>query len=100
MPNVIGFHLNTYTCAPASTPNPAPGSSSMVNPRLSASCCAFPKRAIVRGTMARFGNAQQLADSRGLTIAELPGAGFGVDAGAHVYVFKWKPITFGIGGQL
>jgi hypothetical protein len=53
-----------------------------------------------RGTVPLFPQEQQLADSRGLSIGELPGAGLGVDAGAHVYVFKWKAVTFGLGAQL
>jgi len=53
----------------------------------------------LRGTFPRFGDNQQLADSRGLTMQDLPGAGLGLDVGAHYYVFRWKVITFGIGGQ-
>jgi hypothetical protein len=45
-------------------------------------------------------DSQQLADSRGLLLQELPGRGFGIHAGAHVYVFKWKAVTFGLGGDL
>jgi len=54
----------------------------------------------VRGTRASFPSSQQLADSRGLLVAELPGSGFGVDLGAHFYLLKWKAVTFGLGGQL
>jgi len=54
----------------------------------------------VRGTLPQFPSDQQLADSRGLLVAELPGAGFGVDLGAHFYMFKWKAVTFGAGAQL
>ena len=53
-----------------------------------------------RGTVPLFPKDQQLADSRGLAVGELPGAGLGVDAAAHVYVFKWKAVTFGLGAQL
>jgi hypothetical protein len=53
----------------------------------------------LRGTIAEFGSQPQLAESRGLTELELPGAGFGFDAGAHLYFFRWKALTFGIGGQ-
>lgn len=42
----------------------------------------------------------QLADSRGLVLAELPGRGFGGTVGAHVYLLKWRAITFGIGGEV
>jgi hypothetical protein len=54
----------------------------------------------VRGTVPRFEQSDQLAQSRGLVLAELPRTGLGVDVGAHVYVFKWKAVTFGLGGQL
>jgi hypothetical protein len=49
----------------------------------------------------------QLANSRfvternePLTVGELPGAGFGGRIGVHAYLFKWKAITFGIGGEV
>jgi hypothetical protein len=53
-----------------------------------------------RGTVPLFPKDPQLASSRGLAVGELPGAGLGVDAGAHVYLFKWKAVTFGLGAQL
>ena len=46
---------------------------------------------------------QQLADSRGvphLELAELPGWGFGAQAGAHLYLFTWKALTVGVGGEV
>ncbi|MGE0448010.1 MAG: hypothetical protein AB7Q29_00320 [Vicinamibacterales bacterium] len=55
----------------------------------------------VHGTVPRFPTSdQQLADSRGLLLRELPGAGLGVHAGAHVYVFSWKAVTFGLGADV
>jgi hypothetical protein len=42
---------------------------------------------------------EQLADSRSIQVAQLPGAGFGGRVGVHVYLFKWKAITFGVGGE-
>jgi hypothetical protein len=45
----------------------------------------------------------QLADSRGvppLTPAELPGVGIGAQAGAHLYLFAWKALTVGVGGEV
>ena len=54
----------------------------------------------IRGTFPKFSNEQQLADSRGLLLEELPGRGLGADAGLHVYVFKWKAVTFGLGAQV
>jgi hypothetical protein len=53
----------------------------------------------VRGTFPKFTQEEQLAASRGLSVAELPGRGLGADAGLHVYVFKWKAVTFGLGAQ-
>lgn len=54
----------------------------------------------VRGTIPKFKRQLQLAQSRGLDLTELPGSGFGFDLDAHVYVFTWKAVTFGLGGQL
>ena len=53
----------------------------------------------VRGTVPRFDQSDQLAQSRGMVLGELPRTGLGVDAGAHFYVFTWKAVTFGLGGQ-
>jgi len=41
-----------------------------------------------------------LAESRGMTAAELPGRGLGVQAGVHLYPLRWHAITFGLGGEL
>ena len=54
----------------------------------------------VRGTFTRFSREQQLADSRGLQLAELPGRGLGGEVGLHVYLFKWGAMTLGVGGQV
>jgi hypothetical protein len=54
----------------------------------------------IRGTTVRFPSSDGLAASRGLQTAELPGSGFGVDLGAHLYLLKWKAVTVGVGGQL
>ncbi|HMD33913.1 MAG TPA: hypothetical protein VKH42_03045 [Vicinamibacterales bacterium] len=54
----------------------------------------------VHGTVPRFPESQALADSRGLTsIAELPGAGLGLQVGAYIYPLRWRVITLGIGGE-
>ncbi len=42
---------------------------------------------------------QQLADSRGLMLADLPSWGIGGQVGVHVYLFKWKAVTVGVGGE-
>jgi hypothetical protein len=54
----------------------------------------------LRGSFSRFPADQGLADSRGLGVNELPGPGFGVDAGAHVYPLRWGVVTFGFGAQV
>jgi hypothetical protein len=54
----------------------------------------------IRGTFPKFTQEEQLAASRGLQVAELPGRGLGGDAGLHVYVFRWKAVTFGLGAQV
>jgi hypothetical protein len=54
----------------------------------------------VRGTRPKFPSSDGLAASRGLLVTELPGSGFGIDFGAHVYPLKWKAVTFGVGGQI
>ncbi len=46
-----------------------------------------------------FPNNLQLAASRGLNQAELPGRGLGFDVGAHVYPLRWGAMTLGFGGQ-
>ncbi|MGE5246474.1 MAG: hypothetical protein ACM3SQ_19790 [Betaproteobacteria bacterium] len=53
----------------------------------------------VRGAFPKFPDNLQLADSRGLNQVELPGLGIGLDLGVHVYLFKWRAITFGVGGE-
>src|SRR5439155_17411268 len=40
-----------------------------------------------------------LAASRGLSLAELPGTGLGAQASIHLYLFTWKALTVGVGGE-
>lgn len=54
----------------------------------------------IHGTFPHFPDNAQLAASRGVDQRELPGSGFGIHAGAHVYVYKWKAVTFGLGGEI
>jgi hypothetical protein len=44
-------------------------------------------------------DSDQLAASRSLMVAELPGRGFGGQVGVHVYLFKWRALTVGVGGE-
>jgi hypothetical protein len=54
----------------------------------------------LHGIVPNFGSDPQVAASRGLTLAELPGAGLGFIAGGHVYVAKVLAVTIGVGGEL
>ncbi len=55
----------------------------------------------VHGTMPRFpSDDKQLAESRGVLLSELPGAGLGLHLGAHVYPLRWKVVTFGLGADV
>lgn len=54
----------------------------------------------LRGTVPKFTQEAQLAESRGLTVSELPGRGLGGEAGLHLYLFKVKAMTVGVGAQL
>jgi hypothetical protein len=42
----------------------------------------------------------QLAESRGLELAELPGRGLGLQLGVHLYPLHWRAVTFGVGGEV
>jgi hypothetical protein len=53
----------------------------------------------LRGTIPTFGDDPDLAASRGLSQAELPGIGLGVSLGANVYVARIGPVTLGVGGE-
>jgi len=55
----------------------------------------------LHGTFTRLPNGDvELADSRGLSVNELPGHAFGADLGFHIYPLSYRGITFGIGGQV
>lgn len=53
----------------------------------------------LHGTVATFPADPNLASSRGLNQSELPGRGFGGDVAVHAYPFKYRAVTFGIGGR-
>jgi hypothetical protein len=54
----------------------------------------------IQGTVPRFpSDDDQLQRSRDLVSGELPGVGLGIHVSANVYVFTWKAITFGVGGD-
>ena len=54
----------------------------------------------LHGTTTAFPDDPQLAASRGLAQAELPGRGFGGDVAVHVFPFRYRAVTFGLGGRL
>jgi hypothetical protein len=45
-------------------------------------------------------DSQQLADSRALKVAELPGRGLGGQVGAHYYLPAWGALTVGLGAEV
>ena len=53
----------------------------------------------LRGSIAPFGQNQVLAVSRGFDQTLTPETGLGLEAGAHVYVYRWRVITFGVGAS-
>ena len=53
----------------------------------------------VQGTVPRFHDDDQLAQSRDLVASEMPGNGLGLHASANLYVFTWKAVTFGLGAD-
>ena len=42
----------------------------------------------------------ELAASRNMQLAELPGRGWGAQVGLHIYPVRWRVITFGVGGEV
>ena len=54
----------------------------------------------LHGTTTGFPDDPHLAASRGLAQAELPGRGFGGDVAVHVFPFRYRAVTFGLGGRL
>ena len=53
----------------------------------------------LRGSFVSVGQDALLAANRGLGPAQLAGSGFGLDIGGHVYLFRWRSITFGVGAS-
>ena len=54
----------------------------------------------VRGAITPFGDTTEFAGLRGLDGSLTPGLGLGLEAGAHVYLYRWRVITFGLGGSV
>ena len=53
----------------------------------------------VHGSFVPFGRNPELAENRGLNPPDTPGPGAGFNVGAHVYLFRWQAITFGLGAS-
>jgi hypothetical protein len=53
----------------------------------------------IQGNFPSFPQDDALAASRGLQLGDLPGRGFGGQVGIQIHLFKFKAITFGVGGQ-
>jgi Outer membrane protein beta-barrel domain len=58
-----------------------------------------PFAADVRGAFPKYGQNQGLAVDHGLNGTDLPSTGLGLSVDAHVYLFKWRAVTFGVGGE-
>ena len=54
----------------------------------------------VHGTLPRFPATAEVADSRGLKVTDLPGAGLGGQLALHLYPLTWRAITLGLGGEV
>lgn len=55
----------------------------------------------LHGSVPRFpSDDPELAESRDMKLAELPGRGWGLQVGAHIYPLRWRVITFGLGGEI
>ena len=53
----------------------------------------------IRGSFVSVGQDPLLAANRRLGPAQLAGSGIGLDIGGHVYLFRWRSITFGVGAS-
>ncbi|MBQ00119.1 MAG: hypothetical protein CL477_05505 [Acidobacteria bacterium] len=53
----------------------------------------------LRGSFISVGQDTLLAANRGLGPAQLAASGLGIDIGGHVYLFRWRSITFGVGAS-
>lgn len=53
----------------------------------------------IRGSVVGLGQDPELAGSRGLRSDQLAARGIGLDIGGHVYLYRWRAITFGLGAS-
>ena len=53
----------------------------------------------VRASLVGVGQDTQLATNRGLRPDQLAASGLGLDIGGHVYLFRWRAVTIGLGAS-
>ncbi len=53
----------------------------------------------LRGAFVSLGQNGELAANRGLASSQLAASSLGIDVGGHVYLFRWRVITFGVGAS-
>ena len=53
----------------------------------------------VRGAFVSVGQDAELAASRRFAPGQLAASGLGLDVGGHVYLYRWRSITFGLGAS-
>ena len=53
----------------------------------------------LRGSLVPFARNEELALTRGFAASETPGLGIGFETGAHVFPFRWRVITVGVGAR-
>ena len=53
-----------------------------------------------RASLAFYGQSDEIASSLAVVRTTLPSRGIGFEAGAHVYPFRFRAITFGFGGSI
>ena len=53
----------------------------------------------IQATLGRYSQPNQVAAALGVASTSLPSIGLGAQAAAHVYPFRWRAITFGVGAS-
>jgi len=53
----------------------------------------------LHATVPKYPSSPTLAASHDVVVGELPGRGLGLQVGGQVYFFRWRAVTFGIGGE-
>jgi hypothetical protein len=53
-----------------------------------------------RGSFARYPERPDIAELEEVPVGALPSRGLGFTVGAHLYFWRWRAITFGVGGEM